>query len=85
MIETLPPLHSLVAVNWIDIVVDGGWVDKEKMESVSAPHPVDSIGYLSYVGEKYLVLSSSLSKNGPDQYNNHITIPLGCIESVVIV
>ena len=79
----LPPLHSLVSVEWEDIVVDADWVDKDKIgNSVSPPHPVQTYGYLSFISDAYVVISSTMSANSPDQYNNHISLPLGCITEI---
>lgn len=79
----LPALHSLVSVEWEDIVVDADWVDKDKVgNSVSPPHPVQTYGYLSFISDTYVVVSSTMSANSPDQYNNHISLPLGCITEI---
>lgn len=80
---TLPPLHSKVCVLWIDIVTSGGWVAVDKIgDEVKAPEPCTTYGYLSYAGEDYLVVSHTLGINDPDEYNGHISIPLGCIKTV---
>lgn len=81
----LPPLHSLVSVDWLDIVVDPNWRDIEKIAEVDAPHPANSLGYLSFIADDYIVISGTVARNGPDQYNNHISIPLGCIRNVSVL
>ena len=77
-------LFRTITVNWVDIVTSGGWIDKDKMEAEhKAPDVCLTIGFLSHWGKirdtEYIVISSSHSTNNPDQYNQHIVIPYGCI------
>lgn len=76
-------LHKLVTVDWYDIVASSGWVDKDRIEDeVNKVEDIMTIGWLSAVHKDSIIISSTLGKNGPDQYNQHIAIPIGCIRSI---
>ena len=51
-------------------------------DEVKGPEPCTTYGYLSHVGDDYIVVSHTLGINDPDEYNGHISIPLGCIKAV---
>ena len=73
----------LVKVIWVDIIVSGGWVNKDKLaEEVSKPFECCSYGYLSQIAETYIVVSAT---KGGDEFNQHITIPLGVVKEIVLV
>lgn len=79
---TTPELFSQVRVVWNDIVTTDGWYDSDKIAGLDKPHVAHTLGFLTYVDKDYLVISHTRSINGPDQYNGHISIPIGCIESI---
>lgn len=81
-VATTPPLGALVRCDWEDIVTSSGWQDSNKMSEITGPHTAVSVGYVSFIHEGYIVLSSTISPNAPDQFNNHISIPIGCITSI---
>jgi hypothetical protein len=76
-------LHRPVIVNWYDIVTSSGWIDKDKIQSqANKIENINTIGWLSAILKDSIIVSSTLGLNGPDQYNQHIAIPIGCIKSV---
>lgn len=85
-----PYIGKIVKVQWLDIVGWSGWVD-EKMEAecVKKPEHCISWGYLSHVSGDaelpYVVVSGTYGTNNPNQYNQHMSIPLGCIIDITLV
>ena len=80
-------LFKAIKISWVDIVVIGGWIDKDKLEAEhKTPEICSTVGFLSHWGKmgdaEYIVISSTYSANNPDQYNQHISIPLGCIVGI---
>lgn len=83
MIVNKKNLHKLVIVNWDDIVVSLGWIDIDRIQDeVDKIENVNTVGWLSAIKKDSIIVSSTLGKNGPDQYNQHIAIPIGCIRSI---
>jgi hypothetical protein len=76
-------IHKLVIVNWDDIVVSLGWIDKDRIHDEAGKiENINTVGWLSAIKKDSVIISSTLGKNGPDQYNQHIAIPIGCIRSL---
>lgn len=73
-------LHELVIVQWLDIVVYGGWEEPDK--TTETPSKCTTIGWLHVDNAEYITVSSTLSRNGSDHYNTHTTIPVGCIINI---
>ena len=78
-------LYKPVIVHWVDITTENGW--QEEDEPINVPHLCTSYGYLSeiVVDEKlgkYITISGTMGVNGSTQYNQHITIPIGCIKYI---
>jgi hypothetical protein len=76
--------RTLLFINWEDIVTFGGWRRAEKADPPAyySPSPCQTVGWLSYVNDTHLCVSGTMS-NGEHQdsleYNNHTTLPFGCI------
>lgn len=83
-------LHKVVRISWADIVTSGGWTDKDKMnKECPSPHPCITVGYLSAFEKKgsipYIIISSTQSWNDSDQFNAHVSIPIGCVSAVDVL
>lgn len=71
---------TLVDVNWLDIVAWGGWVGVnafpvEGEKAVSCR----TIGWLTAIGDDSIVVSATKAL---EDYNQHMTIPLGVVKSI---
>ena len=54
-------------------------------EEIKAPEPCTTFGFLSFIDPDYIVISGTKGFNDPDEYNNHTSIPIGCIRKVDIM
>lgn len=80
MVETFPPIETLVRVKWVDIVCHSGWAKLEEMTTVwEKPAKCETIGWLTVVQDSYITIAST---RGLPDYTQYITIPTGVIESV---
>lgn len=76
-------LFEKAHVKWLDIVTWGGWVSGEKMvDDCQTPHTCSTLGYLTHDAPDFIVVSGTRGSNGSTEYNQHITIPKGCIISI---
>jgi hypothetical protein len=79
---------KLIRVDWVDIVCSAGW--SQKGSGITPPHGIHSYGYLSEVVSDdilgdYITVSASLGVNGNEEYNQHITIPIGCVRKFEVL
>jgi hypothetical protein len=74
-------IGDFVCVSWQDIVTFGGWQPSDTIEPVE-PHKCISYGFLTLLTEKFLTLAATKGVNGRTEYNQSISIPLGCINSI---
>lgn len=71
---------SFVKVNWVDIVVHGGWAkDTEALGQWEKPSPCETRGWLVDYADDYILVAATKSLN---EFNQYISIPRGCIISV---
>lgn len=76
----MPPKGTLVSVQWVDIVVHGGWVrDSEALTQWEKPSPCESRGWLVDYTDDYVLVAATKSLN---EFNQYISIPTGVISSV---
>ena len=80
-------LGEFYRIDWHDIVSGGGWVN---IDQTMETHMCSSYGFLTTVsigeksvgGREFITLSATVGKNGSSEYNQHISIPIGCILSI---
>lgn len=72
---------DFVCVQWDDIVTFSGWEDKDTVVATE-PHRCTSYGFQTKLTKKFLTLAATKGVNGNIEYNQLISIPLGCIESI---
>ena len=74
-------LGSLIEVVWEDIVAHSGWVQAQDLEQ--APAVIVSIGWLTVETDKFITVSATQGTMAlVTEYNQHITIPKGCLLSI---
>jgi hypothetical protein len=74
-------LYDLVEVIWEDIVAHSGWTQSKDFNQDVAT--IQTIGWLSRETSKAFTVSASFGTDGEIiEYNQHITIPKGCIVSI---
>ena len=78
-------LGKQVEVEWEDIVAWGGWVGASKMGTEGTkPAHIFTQGTCSWIGDNYITISATYGGEGEGlEYNQHLTIPIGCILSIV--
>lgn len=70
----------VVCVKWYDIVTWGGWTQAQNMiNEAQVPHVCETYGYYSFDAPYFIVVSATKGTNGTEEYNQHVTIPKGCI------
>lgn len=71
-----------IKVLWKDIVVWHGWTDADAFgEKGYGPSSCISYGFLTSNQEDFITISATQSETSED-FNQHISIPKGCIERV---
>lgn len=75
-------LEDFLAVYWNDIIAYAGWEELENGGPGHPPHACVSHGYLVKQDEEFLSLSATRGVNGRVEYNQSISIPLGCITDI---
>jgi hypothetical protein len=70
-----------VEVIWEDIVAHSGWLKQEAFDQ--PPAVITTIGWLTVDFEAFITVSASYGVDGDiREYNQHITIPRGCIRTI---
>lgn len=82
-------LGRKVRVTWEDIVAWGGWVGLEKFEKDGQkPWLMETYGVLTWLTDSYVIISAtrSIQEDATEtEYNQHMTVPLGCIKSIELI
>ena len=82
-------LGRRVRATWEDIVAWGGWTSSEKFEKEGQkPWLMETIGTVTWITDSCIVISAtrSLQEEANDtEYNQHMTIPLGCLTSLELI
>jgi len=77
------PMYSLVEVDWEDITTATGWTSDEGIIDKAFVSKCHSIGYITKKTEGMLTLSATVGVDeGFREWNQHITIPIGCITCI---
>ena len=76
----MPPKGTFVKVQWVDIVVHGGWAkDTEAISQWEKPSPCESRGWLVDYTDDYILVAATKSLS---EYNQYISIPIGVVIAV---
>lgn len=78
-------LEDFLQVDWVDIVAYSGWEEVGQPGPGTAPHACQSFGFLTRQDDEFLTLSATKGVNGRVEYNQSISIPLGCIKDIKLV
>lgn len=77
-------MYSLIEVDWQDIVVQGGWVADNEIDRETLVSECHSVGYVTKKTDTVITLSATLGVDRKREWNQHITIPVGCITGIDI-
>lgn len=80
--KTSYKLGDFLEVSWNDIICFSGWEVLGGEGVGTPPHACVSYGFLVSHTTDYLTLSATKGINGRVEYNQSITIPLGCVSDV---
>ncbi len=70
---------QFIKVGWKDIVTWHGWTDDGAFKTKGhGPAECISYGFLTNNEEEFITLSATRS-DGMDEFNQHISIPKGCV------
>lgn len=73
---------DFLEVHWNDIICYSGWEEAGGNGPGTPPHACVSHGFLTCHTNDFLTLSATKGINGRVEYNQSITIPLGCITDI---
>lgn len=74
-------IHDRVSVEWEDIVAHSGWLKLNQFTQKTAV--ITTVGWITEEFPEYITVSSSMGGEVEDrEYNQHITIPRGCIKDI---
>ena len=75
-------LGDFLRVEWDDIVAYSGWEEIDNGGPGVSPHVCESYGFLTHQSAKFMTLSATKGMNDLVQYNQSISIPLGCVTDI---
>lgn len=80
--KTTYAVGDFLEVSWNDIICFSGWEVEGDSGVGTPPHACVSYGFLITHTADFLTLSATKGVNGRVEYNQSITIPLGCITNI---
>lgn len=78
-------LGDFLKVSWQDIIAYSGWEEIDNGGPGISPHACVSYGFLTHQTTSFLTLSATKGINDVIQYNQSISIPLGCVTDIETV
>ena len=74
------PIGSICQINWLDIITEPNWVDKNKFVE-QEPAECITVGVWMSPGKNCIHIASNINENGCDG----TTIPKGCVLRIKVI